>query len=257
VKIRLEERFIQVRDRTIHGSLLTPESAMPGVLFVHGWGGSQASDLGRARTAVELGCVCLTFDLRGHSKTEADRATVTREDNLDDLLAAYDLFVREGNVDASHIAVVGYSYGAYLAAILTSLRPVRWLAMLAPALYKDEDWNLPKHLLNEDPGLAEFRHGQVLPPQSRALRACAAFEGDALVVELEKDERISPQIIKNYISAFTHPHSLTSRMVRGADHALTSKECQAAYTSILMKWLTEMITGARSQAVPEGTPAAG
>lgn len=230
---------------------------MPGVLFVHGWGGSQDQDLGRARTAVELGCVCLTFDLRGHSHTEADRATVTRDDNLDDLLAAYDLFAGESNVDPSHIAVVGYSYGAYLAAILTSLRPVRWLGMLAPALYKDEGWELPKRLLNEDPGLVEFRHGRVPPAQSRALRACAAFTGDALVVELEKDERISSQVIKNYVSAFTRPHSLTSRVVRGADHALSTKECQAAYTSILMKWLTEMITGARSQAVPARTPAAG
>ncbi len=233
-----------------------PETAMPGVLFGHGWGGSQDQDLGRARAAVELGCACLTFDLRGHRDTEVERATVTREDNLDDLLAAYDLFAAEWNVDNSHIAVVGYSYGAYLAAILTSLRPVRWLAMLAPALYKDEGWELPKRKLNEDPDLPVFRQGQVFPEQSRALRACSDFKGDALIIEAERDERIPHRIIANYVAAFTRPRSLTSRLLPGADHALSEKSCQAAYTAMLMKWLTEMITGARSQAVPARIPVA-
>lgn len=256
MKIRLQKRAIHIGNRRIHGSLLIPQSAMPGVLFVHGWGGSQDQDLGRARAAVELGCVCLTFDLRGHKETAAERETVTRGDNLDDLLAAYDLFAGERNVDNSHIAVVGYSYGAYLAAILTSLRPVRWLAMLAPALYKDEGWELPKRALNRDPDLQVFRQGQVSPAQSRALRACAEFAGDALIVEAENDERIPHSIIANYVSAFAKPHSLTSRMIHGADHALSKKDCQAAYTSILIKWLTEMVTGARGQAVPSRTPGA-
>jgi dipeptidyl aminopeptidase/acylaminoacyl peptidase len=68
---------------------------------------------------------------------------VTREDNLRDLLAAYDRLLAHPALDTSAIAVVGTSYGGYLASILTSLRPVRWLALRVPALYRDEEWHTP------------------------------------------------------------------------------------------------------------------
>ena len=64
---------------------------------------------------------------------------VSREDNLHDVLAAYDLLRGQPAVDDQAIAVVGSSYGGYLAAILTSRRRVRWLGLRAPALYWDED----------------------------------------------------------------------------------------------------------------------
>jgi hypothetical protein len=38
---------------------------------------------------------------------------------------------------------------------------------------------------------------------------------------------------------------LTHRIIDGADHALTEKPAQRAYTSILVNWVTEMVTGAR------------
>jgi esterase/lipase len=74
------------------------------VLFVHGWGGSQEQYVSRARDVAALGCICLTFDLRGHAKTRAQVETVTREDNLRDVLAAYDVLLHQRGVDASAIA---------------------------------------------------------------------------------------------------------------------------------------------------------
>ena len=55
-----------VDNEPLRGTFLAPESKIPGVLFVHGWGGSQERDLERARGIAGLGCICLTFDLRGH-----------------------------------------------------------------------------------------------------------------------------------------------------------------------------------------------
>ncbi len=49
----------------------------PAYLFLHGWTGSQAGDLKRAAKIATLGCVCLTFDLRGHAATEAMRMEMT------------------------------------------------------------------------------------------------------------------------------------------------------------------------------------
>src|SRR5690606_21632766 len=118
---------IPVDGETIDGTLVTPGRKMPAVLFVHGWGGSQEQYLARAREISALGCVCLTFDLRGHAGTLPQKDTVSRENSLRDVLAAYDTLVSQRGVDPSSVAVVGSSYGGYLAAILTSMRPVKWL----------------------------------------------------------------------------------------------------------------------------------
>ncbi|WP_201832770.1 alpha/beta hydrolase family protein [Microvirga zambiensis] len=235
---------ILVDDQRIYGTLLTPTTVIPGVLFLHGWGGSQEQYLARAREIAALGCVCLTVDLRGHAETEVQKETVTREDNLRDALAAYDTLAGYRAVDKMAIAVVGSSYGGYLAAILSSRRPVRWLGLRVPALYRDEDWSLPKQQLKKY-GLADYRRGRVEPDQNRALSACAAFRGDVLVVESEHDDIIPHPVIENYLAALKGARSLTYRVIEGADHALSEEKSQQAYTSLLLNWATEMVLGAR------------
>ncbi|MBE7372959.1 alpha/beta hydrolase family protein [Pseudomonas lopnurensis] len=241
---------ILVDDEHIAGTFLSPPAKMPGVLFVHGWGGSQQRDLTRARGIAGLGCICLSFDLRGHAQTRAQQQTVTREHNLNDLLAAYDLLAEHPHIDPSAIAVVGTSYGGYLAAILTSLRPVKWLALRVPALYLDEDWRLPKRELNRE-ALNRLRSSRVRPEANRALSACAAFHGDVLIVESEHDSFVPHETIMSYRAAFHSTHSLTHRIIDGADHALSGERCQEAYTSILVNWTTEMVIGARLDDKPE------
>lgn len=237
---------IAVDGDAIDGTFITPGTLIPGVLFVHGWNGSQAQYLARAREIAALGCVCLTFDLRGHAGTKPQHATVSRENNLRDLLAAYDLLAGRRHVDPESIAVVGSSYGGYLAAILTSMRPVKWLALRVPALYIDSEWELPKLQLHRDQDLKRYRHHFVPAEDNRALRACQAFEGDVLLVESEHDDRVPRPVLKSYREACTHARSLTYRCIAGADHGLTREVDQRAYTSLLVKWLSEMIFGARA-----------
>src|SRR3954464_2380964 len=75
---RDEAIAIAVDGQRIAGTVVTPDTLLPGVLFVHGWGGSQEKYLARARQIAALGCVCLTFKLRGHAETEPQHETVTR-----------------------------------------------------------------------------------------------------------------------------------------------------------------------------------
>src|SRR5437867_5060554 len=239
---------IAVDGQHIHGTLLgagQAAAAAPGVLFVHGWGGSQEQYLVRARQVAELGCVCLTFDLRGHARTQVQHETVTRGDNLRDVLAAYDLLAGHRGIDPSAIAVVGSSYGGYLGAIVTSLRAVRWLALRAPALYKDADWELPKRQLHHDPDLSAYRRRAVRPEDNRALCACEAFRGDVLLVESEHDHTVPHPVLANYLAACAQVHSLTYRVISGADHGLSEQPWRLAYTSMLVNWLTEMTADVR------------
>lgn len=245
--IQLDSIDIPVQHELLEGTLLSPAASLPAVLFVHGWGGSQRHDLVRAREAAAIGCECLTFDLRGHERTAAQWESVSREQNLADLLAAYDWLAARRNVDRDAIAVVGISYGGYLASMLTTMRPVRWLALRTPALYKDEGWQLPKRQLH-GPDLPGWRRQVHSIDESRALRACARYEGDVLLVQAEHDAIVPPEVIRSYANAFQRARSLASRVIAGADHGFSGKPAQNDYTGVLVKWLTEMIVGMRGDA---------
>lgn len=238
--------FIEIvaGDQRLAGTLATPMTGVPGVLFLHGWAGSQQRDLTRAQELAALGCVCLTFDLRGHAQTEVQRRTVTREDNLRDAIAAYDVLVTQPMVDASCVAVVGSSYGGYLAALLSSLRPVKWMALRVPALYRDAGWSTPKAELDRS-DLNRYRQSIVRPEENRALMQCQAFEGDVLIIESEHDDVVPHPAIASYIAAFTSARSLTYRIIAGADHGLSDERSRLAYNALLIGWVREMVLGAR------------
>jgi uncharacterized protein len=234
---------IAVDGQHIGGTLVAPRTLVPGVLFVHGWGGSQQQYVARAREVAALGCVCLTFDLRGHVQTKSQYETVSREDNLRDVVAAYDVLAGQRGVDPSQIAVVGSSYGGYLAAILSSLRPVRCLALRAPALYKDTDWELPKRQLKTRQDLDMYRRQVVRPGESRALLACTMFEGHVLIVESEHDNIVPHPVIANYREACIRARSVTNCVIEGADHGLSQEVDQRAYTTLLVGWLKDVVVG--------------
>ena len=242
--VRSETLAIAVNGQRIEGTLFEPQApdgAAPGILFVHGWGGNQQHYLEEARALAALGCVCLTFNLRGHAETEALHNTVTREDNMHDVMAAYDALAARAGVERSWIGVVGSSYGAYLGALLIYMRPVHAIAMQAPALYKDDDWEAPKRQLHVDPEFAAYRRRALRTEDNRALGACAQFLGDALLVESERDEIIPHPAVANYIAALTNAHSLTYRVIAGADHALSDPAWERAYTDLLVNWLSGIL----------------
>ena len=189
--------------------------------------GAKASrNTSRARQVAALGCVCLTFDLSGHGATHSQWTTVSREMNFHDVLAAYDLLASRTEVDGSAMAVVGSSYGGYLGAILTAERPVRWLAMRVPALYYDDGWELPKQELHDDFDLSSYRQHRTAAVENRALRACAAFPGDVLLVESEHDEIVPHPAIQSYREACAPCCSLSHEVIQGADHGLTDPRHQ-------------------------------
>jgi dienelactone hydrolase len=253
---RDEPVYMRVEDEYIVGTVISPGSLLPGALFVHGWGGDQQQYLARAHEVAALGCVCLTFDLRGHARTHARHDAVSREDNMRDIVAAYDFLTARSNVDSDAIAVVGSSYGGYLAALLTALRPVRWLALRAPALYKDSDWGVPKLRLKAEQSLEQYRQQPVRTEESKALRACGAFAGDVLIVESEYDSAIPRQVVVNYREACTSARSLTHRMIDGADHGLSNETWKTAYTGLLVSWFREFVIDARKSepAAPVSPP---
>jgi|SRR5215213_5555119 len=244
------ERIIQleVGMRRIGGTVISPEPRLEGMLFIHGWSGNREQYLVRARQIAALGCVCLTFDLHGHAANSAFQATVTREENLADVVAAYDYLAGLINVNADAIGAIGSSYGGYLAALLTAVRPVQWLALRAAALYRDADWTKPKGSLDRT-DLNTYRLLSIKPAENRALDACSNFRGDVLLVESQHDVIVPSSVTANYRTAFAQARSLTLRVIEGADHALSDPDSQNQYTSLLTGWATEVIFKSRGTAI--------
>ncbi len=235
---------LEVDRQKVAGTLLSPETPVPGFLFIHGWGGDQAEDLGHAEELARLGCICFTFDLRGHADSDADKERVTRQDGLDDVLAAYDYLASQPLIDTDAIGVVGTSYGGYLAMLLTAQRPVRWLAMRVPALYPDEHWDTPKSKLDKDVVRA-YRKQPHEAGADRALSACADFRGDVLIVESEKDEQIPREAMISMQGAFRQANSLSHRIIHGATHAMRDVQHQRIYATLLTGWIEEMVRASR------------
>lgn len=238
-EIRVDVGVQRIRGRLLRPSPMHDRHAA--VVFVHGWGATQRHDIGKAKRLVPLGYVGLTFNLRGHARTRRQRDTVTRADNLRDLRAAYDFLVAQPGVDPERIAVVGSSYGAYLAVLLTGERKVRALALQAPAIYKDPDFDRPKTALNLDGDLPAYRASRLAPEDNLALRNAARFEGDVLLVESENDTVIPHQVVENYRAAFSAAASVTHHLLERADHGLGSQGSRHAYGATLSAWLLRVL----------------
>jgi dienelactone hydrolase len=118
---------------------------------------------------------------------------------------------------------------------------------------------LPKLQLHRDHDLVAYRKKVVPAAENRALRACIEFQGDVLVIESENDSVIPHTVITSYVEACTRAHSLTYRMIQGADHGLSEEGAQRSYTSLLVNWMTEMVQGARvgDKTAPTKTPQSG
>lgn len=227
-----------VDGQKVKGTLIFPKvvkQQSPGALFIHGWTSSEESYLPRAKAVAKHGEICLIFNLRGHGKSDGRLEDFSRKDHLKDVITAYDFLVGQKSVDKNRIGVCGSSYGGYLASILTSKRKVKWLVLRAPALYPDEDFNIPTaKLIREE--INTYRRTKISPKENLALKAASKFSGNLLLVESEKDETVPRETIKNYLKAVNPKATLDHKIMKNADHALTKKKWKLEFIKILSEW---------------------
>ena len=116
----------------VSGIVLVPpgEAAAPGVIFMHGAGGSRVDFLGDASELAKAGAIAMTIDSPfSRSTSEQVRAGAVPPAqihelmvrNAKDLVRALDVLVRHYGADPDRLAVVGYSMGVQQAAIAAAL----------------------------------------------------------------------------------------------------------------------------------------
>lgn len=208
----------------------------PALLALPGWDddGKQQFDALNADLSA-LGWTCRRAHLPDTSWSSAERASETRDDSLRRALHDHDML---GGVETGSLALLGFSYGGYIAALLAGARPVDWLVLRSPAIYPDADWALPKEELDKR-ALDDYRQRLLAPEDNNALRCCAGFRGHVLLVYSEFDEVIAPPVMQSYAQAFVQARSLTRHTLPGADHQLSKPGSQRAYHALVVRWLSE------------------
>lgn len=212
----------------LSATLVEPDDATEaGVLFVHGLGSDRLTNIERAQAlALGYGITGLAIDLRGHGASPGRLSALTPRENLADLMCAYDALLDHAVVP-ERVGVCAASYGAYLSVLLAARRPVARLLLRAPALYSDDSIDRP---------LGRRRHGDGRSAPD-LLRVLAGLSARVLVVESERDEVISPQVISSYVGA---RHGIEHALVPGAGHALTDPVWRQAYLGIVRTFFADL-----------------
>lgn len=209
----------------------------PIILVIHGWTSSMRRFPERFQPIVEMGYMCLLFDMRGHGKTGGDLGTYSTKDHLDDCIAAYNFLCSQPNADLTHISVFGNSYGGYLAALVSAKVHVDHLVMSVPANYRDDHF-LESHLHKDAEERRQWRMMEHTPEENKALAAVKQFSGDLLFVEAELDEQIPQQMLIDYRK---YAPKYDYVMIKGADHSCYNPGTNQLFINELTSWFKEFI----------------
>lgn len=139
---------IDTGNGNIVGTLETPDgAAAPVVLLLHGFTGSRDelpvkdTDEGvfsrSARLLAEAGIASLRIDFRGSGESDGAWEDTTFSGQISDAVATIDWLKTQSTVDASKLAVIGWSQGGLVAAHAAAQRPddVDSLVLWAPAVF--------------------------------------------------------------------------------------------------------------------------
>lgn len=221
-----------------------PNDPRPAILFLSGWNpGTQSwttNDIQATYCAWKLNIVCMTIALRGMGSVGNIKA-LTRADFLKDVVAGYDCLTESEGIDKERISVVGESFGAYLACILSTKRAVKSLALRVPTDFPDEGFeDTPQEKLA---GLLsqEWKKQEHQFAESRALHGLRDFQGDILLVAAELDEYVPYQTTRNYLEAINESAKVKYVMMRAARHALMNPIKLYQFMKLQSKWLSTHI----------------
>lgn len=214
-----------------------PTTQALGLLVLPGWDDDGRQQFDALKSVLDAqGWICHRANLPDCSWPAKEREAFSREDALKQALADYSNLDR--SVAGGPIAVLGFSFGAYIGACVTATRPVQCLVLRSPALYPDQDWNLPKDDLDKR-DMAEYRQQTHEASSNAALKACSGFGGDVLLIDSQQDRIIPLPVISSYERAFDHANSVTRYTIKEADHQLTTSAWQIEYHDVALRWLND------------------
>jgi esterase/lipase len=191
----------------------------------------------------KLGYISFLFDMQGHGESEGDINTATTKEFLDDVLAAYDYFMKVEGVDTENVGVVGSSFGGYLGILLSEKRNVKRLALRVPADYPNDAFDKSKMVTSggDNPVVIAWRAKPKDVHGTYALDALSKFTGDMLIIESEKDIVVPHQSIQNYINVIPDRDRLTHVVMKNAPHSAPAGPFRNIVEHTLVDWFRKWV----------------
>ena len=234
---------IEAKNYTLNGRLYgqaSPDSHGSAILFLSGWNPTMnritTSNFYAGYSARKQNNICLTVSLRGMG-SEGNIDLLSRADYLDDVIAAYDFLANTKGVDRDNIRVVGESFGGYLACILSTLRPVKKMALRVPTDFSNEGFADMPQIRNAGNLSKEWKKQRHNYTESYALKAINEYAGNLMLVASEKDNLVPIQTTQNYLAAVKDRSKLEYLYMKQASHGMFHPKLQWDYTRKLLKWL--------------------
>lgn len=224
--------------KILRGKLCKPDDDYAqAVLFLHGWTGKE--NILCAQYLAENGYVAMTFGFEGHNESEGSIETISRADALQNAIDAY-RFLSSNIKENTPIAVVGNSFGGYIAALLTTVVKTNGLSMRVPANYPDESFDeFQKGQGHENPNITAWRKTLHSADATRSLRGLSVYKGPVQIIEAEQDEIIPHETVQAYVYA-CRENSIPCdyHLMKGWPHSIGSdKERIAQNNQIIYTWL--------------------
>ncbi len=229
--------------------LFTPEDAAKdwAVLWLQGFTSTiEGHTEGVVRMVQGTGTTFAMLNYAGHGNHPVPLARATRAQQFQEVVGAYDELVKRGY---QNIVAIGGSFGAYMAALLASERPLETLVLRAPAIYDDAEFELPFRATRSGKSKERsdiWRESITPDMQNRALDAVRSFAGDTFVIEHELDSVINAAIPQAYFAAAQHPNYI---VIRGCDHSPKLMPHPPKYFAIIEHWLQTIILAAQLNGV--------
>jgi uncharacterized protein len=182
----------------------------------------------------ETGMSAIVFDYSGHGDSPFDLATTRPAQHFLEVIYLYDwLKTKYSN---SKINVIGSSYGGFLAAQLTSYRPVNKLILRAPSIYRSSDFYTMQKDIDRDYLAKVYRKdSEALANHSLLKHTSTTFDGKCLVIVHEHDELVPTETTDAYIQAFNAEQYFAAGFPHSLDQAPV--EDQAEYHQKINEWL--------------------
>ena len=211
----VEQFAVSFDGRTLHGDHWQPENTQGTALLLHGGGRSSSAGLAPVRKFMfERGIASTSFDFIGHGRTGGELLG----SSLAERLAQLDRIIQDRQLDASSMALIGFSMGGHVAAVAAQKHGFAALGLVIPAAYSAR--------------AAELRFGPTFSTairkprsweDSNAFHAVSQFRGRLQIISGEYDAVVPAEIPQQYFKVAVHCTERHHHVVAGSGHDLSAQ----------------------------------
>lgn len=235
-----------------HGTLNIPSDPTPWVivspnddktwcvLWLQGWTSTIEGHLeGITRMAQATGTTFAMMNYAGHGTHPTPLSDSTRAHQFAECIAAYDELTAQGY---QNIIVIGGSFGGYMAALLAGQRNPAAIVLRAPAIYPDEEFELPFSKTTpwdetfDDH--AAFRRSISKGSSLAALHAIKTYDGPVWVMEHELDTVVPRSVPQAYFGVAKHGNYL---LVQNTEHSPKTMPNPSQHFAYIEHWIVSII----------------